>query len=354
MKTRAVAYVAPVELIRYWVDERSKNEEVGEKMKQIKTIGVLTSGGDAPGMNAAVRAVVRAGVFYGFKVLGVRKGYEGLLNGEIIEMNLRSVGDIIHRGGTVLQTARSAEFNTEAGVQKAISIAQVFGIDALIVIGGDGSFRGALDLTKKGFITMGIPGTIDNDIACSEYTIGFDTCMNTVQDAIDKIRDTAYSHERCSVLEVMGRKAGYIALNVAISGGAEAVILPEKEFNIDRDIIKPIIEGRNRGKKHYLVIIAEGVGGAVEIAQYIEEKTDVKSRATILGHIQRGGSPTVYDRVMASRMGAQTVKLLKEGISNRVVAVQGGALVDLDIQEALGMTKSIDEDMIQLNKILAL
>ncbi len=331
-----------------------KNRKVGERMKQIKTIGVLTSGGDAPGMNAAVRAVVRAGIFYGFKVLGVRKGYEGLLHGDIVEMNLRSVGDIIQRGGTVLQTARSAEFATEAGVKKAISIAQVFGMDALIVIGGDGSYRGALDLTKNGLDTMGIPGTIDNDIACSEYTIGFDTCMNTVQDAIDKIRDTAYSHERCSVLEVMGRKAGYIALNVAISGGAEAVILPEKEFNIDRDIIKPIIEGRNRGKKHYLVIIAEGVGGAVEVAQYIQEKTDINSRATILGHIQRGGSPTVYDRVMASRMGEYAVRLLKQGTSNRIIAIQKGALVDLDIQEALAMTKSIDEDMIELNKILAL
>jgi len=323
-------------------------------MSNIKTIGVLTSGGDAPGMNAAVRAVVRTGIYYGFKVYGVRKGYEGLLNGDMEEMSLRSVGDIIHRGGTILQTARSAEFNTEAGVKKAISIARVFGIDALIVIGGDGSYRGARDLSNQGFPTICIPGTIDNDIASTEYTIGFDTALNTVQDAIDKIRDTAYSNERCSVLEVMGRRAGYIALNVAISGGAEAVILPEKEFDIDRDIIKPIIEGRNRGKKHYLVIIAEGVGGAVEIAKYIEEKTDIKTRATILGHIQRGGSPTVYDRVMASRMGAYAVKLLKEGYINRVVAVQNGVLTHFDINEALQMKKTIDEDMIELNKILAL
>lgn len=323
-------------------------------MNEIKTIGVLTSGGDAPGMNAAVRAVVRTGIYYGFKVMGVRKGYEGLLNGDVAEMTPRSVGDLIHRGGTILQTARSAEFNTEAGVKKAISIAKVFGIDALVVIGGDGSFRGALDLSNQGLITMGIPGTIDNDIACTEYTIGFDTAMNTVQDAIDKIRDTAYSHERCSVLEVMGRKAGYIALNVAISGGAEAVVLPEKEFNVDRDIIKPIIEGRNRGKKHYLVVIAEGVGGAVEIAKYIEEKTDIKTRATILGHIQRGGSPTVHDRVMASRMGSHAVKLLKQGSTNRVIAVQNGSLVDFDIKEALKMKKGIDEDMVELNKILAL
>ncbi len=323
-------------------------------MSGIKTIGVLTSGGDAPGMNAAVRAVVRTGIYYGLKVMGVRKGYEGLLHGDIEEMSLRSVGDLIHRGGAILQTARSAEFNSEAGVGKGISIARVFGMDALIIIGGDGSYRGALDLSKKGLITIGIPGTIDNDIACTEYTIGFDTAMNTVQDAIDKIRDTAYSHERCSVLEVMGRKAGYIALNVAISGGAEAVVLPEKEFDIDKDIIKPIIEGRNRGKKHYLVVIAEGVGGAVEVAKYIEEKTDIKSRATILGHIQRGGSPTVYDRVMASRMGAHAVKLLKDGYQNRVVSFINGRITDFDIGEALAMKKSIDEDMIELNKILAL
>lgn len=320
----------------------------------MKTIGVLTSGGDAPGMNAALRAVVRSGIYYGFKVMGVRKGYEGLLHGDIEEMTLRSVGDLIHRGGTALQTARSAEFNSEAGVEKGVSIAKVFGIDALVVIGGDGSYRGALDLSKKGLATMGIPGTIDNDITSTEYTIGFDTAMNTVQDAIDKIRDTAYSHERCSVLEVMGRKAGYIALNVAISGGAEAVVLPEKEFNIDQDIIKPIIEGRNRGKKHYLVVIAEGVGGAVEIGKYIEEKTDIKTRATILGHIQRGGSPTVYDRVMASRMGAHAVKLLKQGSKNRVISWVNGKITDYDIQEALQMQKSIDEDMVELNKILAL
>lgn len=323
-------------------------------MSEIKTIGVLTSGGDASGMNAAVRAVVRAGIYYGFKVLGIRKGYEGLLNGDMEEMTLRSVGDLIHRGGTVLQTARSSEFNTDAGVEKGITIAKVFGIDALIVIGGDGSFRGAKDLSSKGFTTMCIPATIDNDIASTEYTIGFDTALNTVQDAIDKIRDTAYSHERCSVLEVMGRKAGYIALNVAISGGAEAVVLPEKEFNIDRDIIKPIIEGRNRGKKHYLVVIAEGVGGAVEVAKCIEEKTDIKTRATILGHIQRGGSPTVYDRVMASRMGAHAVKLLKNGYKNRVVSVQKGSITDFDISEALVMKKTVDEDMVELNKILAL
>ena len=236
-------------------------------MDQIKTIAVLTSGGDAPGMNAAVRAVVRAGIYNGLNVLGIHKGYEGLLHGDIDKMEIRSVGDIIQRGGTILQTARSQEFSTQAGLEKAMAMAKVFEIDALVVIGGDGSFRGAKDISGLGLNVIGIPGTIDNDIACTEYTIGYDTAMNTVLDAIDKIRDTSYSHERCSVLEVMGRRAGWIALNCGIAGGAEAVVLPEKEFDIDKDIIFPIIEGRNRGKKHYLVIVAEGVGGAVEIAK---------------------------------------------------------------------------------------
>jgi len=323
-------------------------------MSEIRSIAVLTSGGDAPGMNAALRAVVRTGIYHNLKVYGVRKGYEGLLNGDIVEMNLRSVGDIIHRGGTILQTARSKEFTTEAGLKKAYTMANVFGIDALIVIGGDGSFRGAKDLSKFGMNVVGIPGTIDNDIACTEYTLGFDTAMNTVLDAIDKIRDTSYSHERCSVLEVMGRNAGWIAINCGIAGGAEAIILPEKEFDIDRDIIMPIIEGRNRGKKHYLVIVAEGVGGAVNIAKYIEEKTEIVTRATILGYIQRGGTPTITDRVMGSRMGSYAVEILLRGKQNRVVAVKDGRLVDYDIDEALKMTKTIDEDLIKLSKILAL
>ena len=323
-------------------------------MAELKSIGVLTSGGDAPGMNAAVRAVVRAGVNYGYRMLGVHKGYEGLLNGDIEEMNLRSVGDIIQRGGTVLQTARSAEFNTKAGLEKAMRIAEVYAMDALVVIGGDGSYRGALDLANLGMKVVGIPGTIDNDISCTEYTIGYDTAMNTVLDAIDKIRDTSYSHERCSVLEVMGRKAGWIAINCGIAGGAEAVVLPENAFNIDQDIIKPIIDGRNRGKKHYLVIVAEGVGGAVEIAKYIEEKTDIITRATILGHIQRGGSPTIQDRVMGSRMGVFAVEALHAGRYNRIVAVQNGRVVDLDIKEALAMKKSMDQELVDISRILAL
>jgi 6-phosphofructokinase 1 len=323
-------------------------------MAELRSIGVLTSGGDAPGMNAAVRAVVRAGIYHGYRMLGIHKGYEGLLHGDIEEMNLRSVGDIIQRGGTVLQTARSAEFNTKAGLEKAMRMADVYEMDALVVIGGDGSYRGARDLADLGMKVVGIPGTIDNDISCTEYTIGYDTAMNTVLDAIDKIRDTSYSHERCSVLEVMGRKAGWIAINCGIAGGAEAVVLPENAFNIDQDIIKPIIDGRNRGKKHYLVIVAEGVGGAVEIAKYIEEKTDIITRATILGHIQRGGTPTLQDRVMGSRMGVFAIEALHAGRYNRIVAVQNGKVVDLDITEALAMEKEMDQELVDISRILAL
>lgn len=323
-------------------------------MGDVKTIGVLTSGGDAPGMNATLRAVVRTGIYYGYKMLGIHKGYEGLLHGDVEEMSLRSVGDIIQRGGTVLQTARSAEFATDAGLEKAMNIANVYEMDSLVVIGGDGSYRGARDLADRGLKVIGLPGTIDNDISSSEYTIGYDTAMNTVLDAIDKIRDTSYSHERCSVLEVMGRKAGWIAINCGIAGGAEAVVLPENPFDIDQDIIKPIIDGRNRGKKHYLVIVAEGVGGAVEIAKYIEEKTDIVTRATILGHIQRGGSPTLMDRVMGSRMGAFAVETLRAGRANRIISVQNGKIVDLDITEALNMKKSMDMELVDLSRILAM
>lgn len=323
-------------------------------MGEIKTIGVLTSGGDAPGMNAAIRAVVRAGIHAGFKVVGIQRGYAGLIKGEVIGMTLRSVSDIIHRGGTVLKTARCPEFRTEEGLKKAASMAKVFDIDAIVVIGGDGSYRGALDLSKHGIPVIGLPGTIDNDIGSTEYTIGYDTALNTVLDAIDKIKDTAYSHERCNVLEVMGRNAGYIALNVAIAGGAEVVLLPEKNFDIDKDIIRPIIEGRNRGKKDYSVIVAEGVGRVIEIAKEIEEKTGIESRYTILGHIQRGGSPTVYDRVMASRMGGKAIEVLKSGKINRVICLQKNQLVDMDIEEALEVKKTIDTSQIELFKVLSL
>ena len=317
-------------------------------------IGVLTSGGDAPGMNAAIRAVVRCGIHAGFQVMGIRRGYNGLLSGDIEPMDLRSVSDIISRGGTILRTARSPEFKTNEGLDQAISIARVFGLDAVVVIGGDGSYRGALDLSRKGMPVVGLPGTIDNDIGCTDYTIGYDTALNTVKDAIDKIRDTAYSHERCSVLEVMGRHAGHIALNVAIAGGAEAVVIPEKTFDMEKDILCPIIEGRNRGKTNYIVIVAEGIGGAVEIAGEIEEKTGIEARATILGHIQRGGSPTVMDRVMASRMGSRAVEILRDGGKNRIVSWKDGHITDYDIEEALLMKKRVDEDLLELNRILAL
>ncbi len=323
-------------------------------MGKIKSIGVLTSGGDAPGMNAAIRAVVRVGISSGMKVMGIKRGYNGLISGDITELTLRSVSDIIQRGGTILKTARSPEFTTEDGIKKAVSMTEVFGIDAIVVIGGDGSYRGARDLSGHGVGVIGLPGTIDNDIGSTDYTIGYDTAMNTVQDAVDKIRDTAYSHERCSVLEVMGRHAGYIALNVGISGGAEAIILPEREFEINRDIIKPIIEGRNRGKKDYTIIVAEGVGGAIEIAKTIQEKTGIEARATILGHLQRGGSPTVYDRVMASRMGAKAIELLKQDIVNRVVSLRSDKIVDVDINEALEMKKCIDPELIELSRVLSL
>ncbi len=320
----------------------------------IKRIGVLTSGGDAPGMNAAIRAVVRSGIYRGFSVYGIRKGYEGLLSGEMFEMSLRSVSEIISRGGTILQTARSKEFNTAEGVDRAARMAEVFKLDAIIVIGGDGSFRGARDLSKAGVKVIGIPATIDNDIDCTDYTIGFDTALNTVKDAIDKIKDTAFSHERCSVVEVMGRGAGYIALNCAIADGAEACILPEKEFHIDTDIIQPIIGCRNRGKHHYIVIIAEGVGGTMEIAEEIRKITGISTTTTILGHQQRGGSPTVKDRVVASLMAVKATEVLAQGEANRIIALRGEQYVAIDIEEALQMKKYIDESMIETSKMLSL
>lgn len=323
-------------------------------MSSIKNIGVLTSGGDAPGMNAAIRAVVRSGIYHDFRVFGIRKGYEGLIDGDMTEMNLRSVSDILNRGGTVLQTARCKEFNTEDGVKRGVSMASIFKMDALIVIGGDGSFRGARDLVKHGVKVIGIPATIDNDIGCSSYTIGFDTALNTVKDAIDKIKDTAYSHERCSVVEVMGHGAGYIALNCAIADGAEACILPEKKFDINEDIIKPIIGCRNRGKKHYIVVLAEGVGNAMEISAQINEITGISTTTTILGHLQRGGSPTTRDRVMASLMGAKATELLSKGIFNRIVAAKGDEIVDYDLDEAIEMKKIIDPSIIETSKILSL
>lgn len=316
-------------------------------MSKTKTIGILTSGGDAPGMNAAIRAVTRCALSYDMKVLGIQRGYRGLLNGEINKMSARDVSDIIQRGGTVLQTARCKEFTTPEGVKRAAEMAALYGMDALVVIGGDGSFRGARDLSEAGVPVIGIPGTIDNDIGCSDYTLGYDTAMNTAMDAIDKIRDTATSHERCNLIEVMGRSAGYIALNVAVASGAESLLIPEKDFDLD-DIIRNIIDGRNRGKKHYIVIVAEGVGKSVEMAKIIEEKTGMETRATILGYMQRGGSPSLRDRLMASRMGYHAVELINQGIGNRVIVTKNGAVTDVEIGEALEMTKTIDEKALDM------
>lgn len=323
-------------------------------MAGIKKIGVLTSGGDAPGMNAAIRAVVRTAIYNHIEVLGVRKGYNGLINGDFISMDARSVGETLQRGGTILQTARCLEFKEIEGVRKAVKVAKESGMDGLIVIGGDGSFRGARDLTREGLPTIAMPGTIDNDIGCSEYTIGYDTCLNTVIEAVDKLRDTCSSHERCSVVEVMGRNAGYIAVEAAIACGAEVVLIPEVPFDIDKDVIGVINKGKERGKKHNIVIVAEGVGKVVELAHTIEEKTGIESRATILGHVQRGGSPTVRDRVVASQMGAKSVELLLEGKSNRIVCMQKSEVVDVEIEDGLKMKKTISDELLRLTRQLAI
>lgn len=313
--------------------------------QKLNSIAVLTSGGDAPGMNAAVRAVVRSAINKNIQVYGVRRGYNGLLTGEVVQMNLRSVSDIIHRGGTMLCTARSPEYNTPEGVKKAAEYCRSLGVNGVVVIGGDGSFRGARDLSGAGIPCVGIPGTIDNDIACSEYTIGFDTAMNTALEMVDKIRDTAQSHDRCSVVEVMGRRCGDIALQTGIACGATAILVPEKPVDLDKMVVQKILDTKATGKRHFIVVVAEGVGHTEDIAKYIEEKTGIESRATILGHVQRGGSPTLRDRVVASAMGHHAVELLSSGIGDRVVALQGGNIVDLDITEALDMKRVFDEEL---------
>ena len=323
-------------------------------LKEIKTIGVLTSGGDAPGMNAAVRAVVRTGLSKGFRMVGIERGYNGLLHGEVREMDLRSVSEIIHRGGTILYTARCLEFKTQEGLQKAADRCQELGIDALVVIGGDGSFRGAKDLATLGIPCIGIPGTIDNDIACSEYTIGYDTAMNTAVEMVDKLRDTTQSHDRCSVVEVMGRNAGYIALNVGIACGAVATLIPERPFDFERDILARMKYTQKAGKKHFIIIVAEGVGHAQDIANEIQAATGIDSRATVLGHVQRGGSPTLRDRVTASTMGYHAVALLERGIYNRVVAVSADKIVDFDINVALSMHKTIDTFLLDVSNTISI
>lgn len=322
--------------------------------KQIKTIGVLTSGGDAPGMNAAVRAVVRTGLHKGFRMIGIQRGYNGLLNGECFEMNLRSVSNIIKKGGTILYSARCLEFKTKEGQDKGAAKCRELGIDALVVIGGDGSYRGARELAHRGIPMIGLPGTIDNDIACTDYTIGFDTAMNTALEMIDKLLDTTQSHDRCSVVEVMGHHAGYIALNVGIATGALAVLLPEIPFDFERDILQRMRQTQSTGKKHFIIIVSEGVVGAQELANQIQATTGVDSRATVLGHIQRGGSPTVRDRVNASLMGYHAVDLLDKGIYNRVVAVSGDKIVDYDVNVALSMHKTIDREMIDIANAISI
>ncbi|HZJ78772.1 MAG TPA: 6-phosphofructokinase [Clostridia bacterium] len=308
-------------------------------------ICVLTSGGDAPGMNAAIRAVVRTACENGIEVFGVKRGFSGLMNGDLEQMTLRSVSDIVHRGGTILYSARSPEFATEEGMQRAIDVCHNRGIDGVVVIGGDGSFRGARDLSLRGVPCIGIPGTIDNDIACSDYTIGYDTCMNTIMQMVDRVRDTTESHDRCSVIEVMGRSAGYLALNSGIAVGATSVLIPEIESDIERDIIERMRRTQKTGKRHFIIVVAEGIGGVEELARRIEKETGVETRGVVLGHVQRGGSPTARDRIFASRTGYEAVKLLIEGIGNKVIAMKNDKIISIDIFEALQMEKSIEKKL---------
>ena len=322
--------------------------------KKIRRIGVLTSGGDAPGMNAAIRSVVRTCIRYGVIPVGVHRGYNGLINSDVVELNARSVNGITSRGGTMLYTARCPEFVKPEGVQKAVNACRYLGIDGLITIGGDGTFRGARDLANAGINTVAIPGTIDNDIACTHYSIGFDTAANTAIDAIDKLADTMQSHERCSVVEVMGRGAGHLALYCGLACGAAAILIPEKAFDFEKDIIEKIREGHYNGKHHFLIIVAEGVGCTDEIAKRIREQTGIETRVSTLGHIQRGGSPSARDRVMASRMGHYAVMRLLEGKSNIVVCYRDAHLCDIPISEALDMHKDLDSYMYQVARDIAI
>jgi 6-phosphofructokinase 1 len=319
----------------------------------MKTIGVLTSGGDAPGMNAAVRAVVRTAIAFGMNVKGIMRGYNGLIDGDIIDMDVRSVSDTIQRGGTMLYTARSPRFKEEEGMQEAVKTCKKHGIEGIVVIGGDGSYRGARDLSLRGIPCIGVPGTIDNDIASTDYTIGFDTAMNTAMEMVDKIRDTAQSHDRCSVVEVMGRRAGHLALQCGIAVGATSIVLPEVEHKLE-DIVAKIRQTNKTGKKHFIIVVAEGVGGVEEMAKEIEKATGIETRATTLGHVQRGGNPTVLDRVRATQLGYEAVRLLKDGIGNRVVGIKDNKVVNYDIYEALNMTKTLDMEMYQIANITSI
>ncbi len=319
----------------------------------MKTIGILTSGGDAPGMNAAIRAVVRTGIYNNLRIMGIRQGFNGLITGDIDDMDVSSVADIIHRGGTVLKTARSDEFETEAGFKKALNVLGVFGIDGLVVLGGDGTFKGAKALSDAGIPTIGIPCTIDNDLNYTDYSIGFFTAVETVVEAIGKLRDTSSSHGRANVVEVMGRHCGDIALYAGLAGGAESIIVPEVEFNID-EVCRKVMQGRNRGKLHHIIVLAEGVGDAYEIANSIIETTDTETKVTILGHIQRGGTPTSFDRILASEMGRKAIELLLANKSGRAIGIKCNKVLDLDITEALKAEKVFDMEMYNNAKILSI
>ncbi len=320
----------------------------------VRRIGVLTSGGDAPGMNALIRAVVRTATSRDISVLGIRRGYSGLINGDIIEMSARSVDGIIRKGGTMLYTARCKEMLTDEGVQKAADTCRYMGIDGLICCGGDGTFRGAQALSRKGVRCIGVPGTIDNDIVCTDYTIGFDSACNTAIECIDKLRDTMQSHERCSVVEVMGRRAGHLALHVGSAVGATAICLPERELDFDFDIIEKMRIGRIRGRNHHIIIVAEGYGSAQEVADRIHEATGIDTRVTILGHIQRGGSPTARDRVMATRMGFEAVHAIEEGLTARVIVFRNNTVTDMDIEEGLSLKKDLEQDLFMAQQSIAI
>lgn len=314
----------------------------------MKTIGVLTSGGDAPGMNAAIRAVVRTACENGMKVYGINRGYQGLMDEDLCELNIRSVSDIIHRGGTMLHSARCLGFKEESGMKKAIETCNKFGIEGMVVIGGDGSFRGARDLSLRGIPCIGIPGTIDNDIVSTDYTIGYDTCLNTVMQMVDRVRDTVESHSRCIVVEVMGNKCGDLTLNAGIAVGATAIVIPEIKYDVEQHVIDRIRRTQKTDKKHFIIMVAEGIGGVEALARKIEQECGVESRAVILGHVQRGGSPTVRDRVMASEMGYHAVQLLMQGIGNRVCVMKNDKIIDYDIYEALCMTKPVNDELYKI------
>ena len=328
--------------LRLWKDWVILMEQ--KQKNAVRRIGVLTSGGDAPGMNAAVRSVVRSAVYRGIEVVGIRRGWNGLINGDISRLDEKSVAHIINRGGTILYTARSEEFRTEAGQRKAVNTCKLLGLDGIVAIGGDGTFRGARALSKYGISVVGIPGTIDNDIACTNYCIGFDTAANTAIECIDKLRDTMQSHERCSVVEVMGRNAGHLALYVGLAVGATAVLVPESKESFDMEVIEKIRNARLNGFTHYMVVVAEGAGSAFDVAAKIKDEIAIDPRVTVLGHIQRGGTPTARDRVNATMMGYRAVALLAEGKTNRVVCINNGIMCDVDIEEGLEQSKGIDAE----------